>query len=105
MMEADPSLVERVVPAMHKFVSLANAMLKNGTGVEEWTATRWADMEMTLQWWVTTHPQNGHLVVETTICNLGCTTSIPMAPNQCCWKLCSWLKTQATHGLLYSNLR
>lgn len=52
MIEADASLTEKVVPAMHKFVSLANAMLKNGTGLDDggWANTRWEDFVITLEW-------------------------------------------------------
>ncbi|PFH53444.1 hypothetical protein AMATHDRAFT_137444, partial [Amanita thiersii Skay4041] len=57
MVEADPSLTDRVVSALHKFVPLANTMLKNnGQGVEPWTATRWQDFVMTLQWLYDNHP-------------------------------------------------
>lgn len=51
MVEANPSLTNRVVSAMYKFVSLANSMLKNGEGLEEWTETRWEDFVITLQWY------------------------------------------------------
>ena len=50
MGEANSSLAERVVPALHKFVSLANTMLHNGEGLEDWTRTRWEDFVITLQW-------------------------------------------------------
>ncbi|CDO69653.1 hypothetical protein BN946_scf184851.g41 [Trametes cinnabarina] len=50
MVEANSSLADRVVPALHKFVSLANTMLHNGEGLEDWTRTRWEDFVMTLQW-------------------------------------------------------
>lgn len=50
MVEANPALTNRVVSALHKFVVLANTMLKNGEGVEDWTATRWGDFVMSLQW-------------------------------------------------------
>lgn len=50
MVEADPSQTDRVVTALHKFVSLANTMLHNGEGLEEWTNTRWEDFVMVLQW-------------------------------------------------------
>ena len=52
MVEANPSLTDRVVPSLHKFVKLANAMLHNGTGLEPWTNTRWEDFVITLQWYV-----------------------------------------------------
>lgn len=50
MVEADPSLTDRVVTALHKFVALAHTMLQNGEGLEDWTNTRWEDFVMTLQW-------------------------------------------------------
>ncbi|KAF9011853.1 hypothetical protein BDQ17DRAFT_792870 [Cyathus striatus] len=54
--EVDPSLTDRVVTALHTFVELANTMLKAGQGVEAWTATRWEDFVMALQWLYDFHP-------------------------------------------------
>ncbi|KAJ7480003.1 hypothetical protein B0H11DRAFT_2026128 [Mycena galericulata] len=57
MTEVNPSLTEEVVTSLYKFVNLANAMLRsNNTGVEEWTATRWEDFVITLQWLYDNHP-------------------------------------------------
>ncbi|KAJ7151720.1 hypothetical protein C8R46DRAFT_1229251 [Mycena filopes] len=57
MTEFDPSLTNEVVTALYKFVNLANTMLKsNNTGVEAWTATRWEDFVITLQWLYDNHP-------------------------------------------------
>ncbi|KAI0685304.1 hypothetical protein BC835DRAFT_1384885 [Cytidiella melzeri] len=66
MVEADPTLTDRVVPAMQKFVALANTMLHNGEGLEIWTQTRWEDLVMTLQWLYDFHP-NGQedLLIDT----------------------------------------
>ena len=50
MVEYNPSLADRVVPALHKFVSLANTMLHDGEGLEIWANTRWEDFVITLQW-------------------------------------------------------
>lgn len=50
MMEYNTSLAETVIPKLYKFVDLANGMLKNGTGLEEWTQTRWEDFVISLQW-------------------------------------------------------
>lgn len=50
MVEADPTQADRVVTALYKFVSLANSMLHNGTGLEDWARTRWEDFVMTLEW-------------------------------------------------------
>ena len=52
MVEANPALTDRVVSALHTFVALANTMLHNGEGLEDWTRTRWEDFVMTLQWCV-----------------------------------------------------
>ncbi|KAK7064836.1 hypothetical protein R3P38DRAFT_59336 [Favolaschia claudopus] len=58
MTEFDPSLTNQVVAALYKFVNLANSMLRsNNTGVEDWTATRWEDFVITLQWLYDNHPQ------------------------------------------------
>ncbi|KAF7306291.1 hypothetical protein MIND_00420100 [Mycena indigotica] len=57
MTEFDPTLTTSVVNALYKFVTLANSMLRsNNTGVEQWTATRWEDFVMTLQWLYDNHP-------------------------------------------------
>ncbi|EMD39171.1 hypothetical protein CERSUDRAFT_152169 [Gelatoporia subvermispora B] len=66
MVEANPSLTNRVVSAMYKFVNLANSMLKNGEGLEEWTETRWEDFVITLQWLYDFHPQGQEdMLIET----------------------------------------
>ncbi|OCH96340.1 hypothetical protein OBBRIDRAFT_854604 [Obba rivulosa] len=66
MVEANPSLTDRVVSSMYKFVTLANSMLKNGEGLEDWTKTRWEDFIITLQWLYDFHP-NGQedMLIET----------------------------------------
>jgi hypothetical protein len=49
--EAYPELTDTVVTAMHKFVVVANKMLKNnGEGVDDWASTRWEDFVIALQW-------------------------------------------------------
>jgi hypothetical protein len=50
MVEADPSLKTGVVSAFNRFIKLANTMLHNGQGLEDWTNTRWEDFVMMLQW-------------------------------------------------------
>ncbi|KAJ7188795.1 hypothetical protein C8R46DRAFT_30235 [Mycena filopes] len=66
MTEAYPELTDDVVAALHKFVPLANAMLKAGNGTEEWAATRWEDFVYVLQWLYDNHP-NGQeaLLIDT----------------------------------------
>ncbi|KAK7057653.1 phosphoribosyltransferase-like protein [Favolaschia claudopus] len=66
MTEAYPSTTERVVAALHRFVPLANSMLKAGNGTDEWAATRWEDFVYVLQWLYENHP-NGQedLLLET----------------------------------------
>ncbi|KAJ6491750.1 hypothetical protein C8R47DRAFT_1214544 [Mycena vitilis] len=56
MTEAYPEVTDKVVAALHKFVPLANAMLKAGNGTDEWAATRWEDFVYVLQWIYDNHP-------------------------------------------------
>ncbi|THU97653.1 hypothetical protein K435DRAFT_857427 [Dendrothele bispora CBS 962.96] len=56
MVEAHPELTDQVVNALHKFVALANTMLHNGQGQEDWTRVRWPDFIMVLQWLYDFHP-------------------------------------------------
>ncbi|THH05337.1 hypothetical protein EW145_g4867 [Phellinidium pouzarii] len=66
MMEYNATLVDSVVPKLYKFVTLANTMLKNGEGLEEWTQTRWEDFVISLQWLYDFHPNgNEDLLIET----------------------------------------
>ena len=80
MVEANPSLASRVVPALHKFVSLANTMLHNGEGLEQWTNTRWEDFVITLQWYarIPYRPENMWLQS-----SLGCMIFIPKERKNC----------------------
>ncbi|KAJ7032795.1 hypothetical protein C8F04DRAFT_1106569 [Mycena alexandri] len=66
MTEAYPEVTADVVAALHKFVPLANAMLKAGNGTEQWAATRWEDFVYVLQWLYDNHP-NGQeaLLIDT----------------------------------------
>jgi len=52
MVESDPSLASQVIPAMYKFITLANSMLKTGQGLEPWTEARWQEFAITLQWFL-----------------------------------------------------
>ncbi len=66
MVEYNSSLTDRVVAAMHKFVPLANEMIRKGEGLEIWTNTRWEDFVMTLQWLYDYHPNgNEDLLLDT----------------------------------------
>ncbi|CAK5262542.1 unnamed protein product [Mycena citricolor] len=59
MTEIHPEVTTQVVDAMYKFVTLANSMLHSkNTGVEAWTATRWEDFVMALQWLFDNHPKD-----------------------------------------------
>ncbi|CAK5268463.1 unnamed protein product [Mycena citricolor] len=60
MTEIHPELTAPVVDALYNFTSLANTMLHSGnnTGVEIWTATRWEDFVMVLQWLYDYHPKD-----------------------------------------------
>ncbi|KAG7094358.1 hypothetical protein E1B28_007958 [Marasmius oreades] len=66
--EVNPTLTDRVVTAMHKFVQLANTMLKNGQGLGDggWAQTRWEDFVIALQWLYDYHPNgNEALLIDT----------------------------------------
>ncbi|KAH8825588.1 hypothetical protein DL96DRAFT_1609360 [Flagelloscypha sp. PMI_526] len=67
LMEAYPELINTTIPPLHKFVHLANSMLKNnGEGVDNWAATRWEDFVVFLQWLYEHHPEgNEALLLET----------------------------------------
>lgn len=66
MVEYDPSQADRVIPALHKFVKLANTMLHNGTGLEDWARTRWEDFVITLQWLYDDYPDgNEDILLDT----------------------------------------
>lgn len=81
MVEADPSLTDRVVTAFHKWVKLANTMLHNGEGVEDWTATRWADLVMMLQWYFWNEAFNGRFRFDDV--SVGFTTSTQRVTRIC----------------------
>ncbi|KAK1227099.1 hypothetical protein PQX77_009932 [Marasmius sp. AFHP31] len=66
LIEYKPESTERVVNALHKFVKLANTMLKNGQGVDKWAETRWEDFVIALQWLHDKHPRGQEdLLVDT----------------------------------------
>lgn len=50
MVEANPNITDQVIPALHKFVTLANSMIINNQGLEVWTRARWFEFGITLQW-------------------------------------------------------
>ncbi|QRV99016.1 glycoside hydrolase family 127 protein [Ceratobasidium sp. AG-Ba] len=59
MAEAEPELADKIVNSTMRFVQLANAMLKEGRGIQDWTrGTRWQDFALALQWlheWLVGH--------------------------------------------------
>lgn len=59
MAEAEPELAQKIVPSLMRFVKLANTMLRQGRGTQDWTrGTRWQDFALALQWlhdWQTEH--------------------------------------------------
>ncbi|KII87289.1 hypothetical protein PLICRDRAFT_250880 [Plicaturopsis crispa FD-325 SS-3] len=66
MTEVNPSLTPRLVTALQNFTALANTMLKNGEGIEDWARTRWEDYVMVLQWLYDFHPEgNEALLLDT----------------------------------------
>jgi hypothetical protein len=57
--QADLTQTQKIVTSMMKFVTLAHSMLaNNGTGVEEWGASRWQDFALVLQWFVPSFRQS-----------------------------------------------
>ncbi len=50
VVEADPSQADRVVGAIWKFIQLANTMLDNDEGLEDWGRSRWEEFALSLQW-------------------------------------------------------
>ncbi|KAJ7582533.1 hypothetical protein C8J56DRAFT_955050 [Mycena floridula] len=68
MVEYKPELTDTVVTALHKFVKLANEMLKQGKGVDKWAATRWEDFVSVLQWLHDYYPRGQEdLLVDTMV--------------------------------------
>ncbi|KAF9075009.1 hypothetical protein BDP27DRAFT_1359207 [Rhodocollybia butyracea] len=66
MVENNPDLTDKVVAALYKFVTLANAMIKNNEGLDEWSEARWQDFVITLQWLYDFHPDgNEDLLLDT----------------------------------------
>ena len=48
--EVDDTRTDRIVSALYKFITLANTMLQNNQGLEEWTEARWEEFVIVLQW-------------------------------------------------------
>lgn len=50
--EVDSTRTTTIVNAMHKFVALANTMLKAGEGLDDggWGSVRWQEFLLSLQW-------------------------------------------------------
>ncbi|KAK0186298.1 hypothetical protein F5146DRAFT_1065341 [Armillaria mellea] len=68
MAEYNPALTDRVVTALHKFVVVANKMLREGLGVDTWAQTRWEDFIIVLQWIHDYHPRGQEdLLVDTMV--------------------------------------
>ncbi|SJL16344.1 uncharacterized protein ARMOST_19865 [Armillaria ostoyae] len=68
MVEYNPALTDRVVTALHKFVVVANKMLREGLGVDKWAQTRWEDFVIVLQWLHDYHPRGQEdLLVDTMV--------------------------------------
>ena len=67
LVEADPRLSERIIPAVYKFIELMHSMLADGRGFQDfWGEVRYPDMLVVLQWLYEKHPQNkSHVTIET----------------------------------------
>ncbi|KAJ1301264.1 hypothetical protein OPQ81_003671 [Rhizoctonia solani] len=51
MAEAEPGLADKIVHSLMRFIKLANKMLHQGKGIQDWTrGTRWQDFALVMQW-------------------------------------------------------
>ncbi|CAE6471555.1 unnamed protein product, partial [Rhizoctonia solani] len=51
MAEAEPELEDKIVRSLMRFIRLANNMLRQGKGIQDWTkGTRWQDFSLGMQW-------------------------------------------------------
>ncbi|KAF8685180.1 Beta-L-arabinofuranosidase GH127 [Rhizoctonia solani] len=51
MAEAEPELADKIIYSLMKFIKLANKMLREGKGTQDWTkGTRWQDFVLAMQW-------------------------------------------------------
>ncbi|KAL9044072.1 MAG: hypothetical protein Q9214_002767 [Letrouitia sp. 1 TL-2023] len=61
---ADPSQASRIVPAMHRFVSIMHQMLTYNDGFKEfWGRVRYPDMIIVLQWLYEFYPQGNEVML------------------------------------------
>ena len=64
LVEADPTLSVRILPAMYRFIDLMHSMLVDGNGfLEFWGQVRYPDMLITLQWLYEMHPREADEVL------------------------------------------
>ena len=69
--EAEPSLTEPIVSAIHRFVPLMHKLLQDGKSPDEtWGRARYGDMSLVLQWLVTNHPSNDTALIYDTMASL-----------------------------------
>ncbi|KAH7337452.1 hypothetical protein B0J17DRAFT_663043 [Rhizoctonia solani] len=51
MAEAEPELEDKIIRSLMRFIRLANKMLRQGKGIQDWTkGTRWQDFALAMQW-------------------------------------------------------
>lgn len=67
LVEAEPSRAAKIIPAMHRFVSLMHSMLVDNIGYEQiWGRVRYPDMLISLQWLYEYYPEsNQQALLET----------------------------------------
>ena len=69
--EADSSMTQPIVSAIHKFVPLMYKLLHDGKSPDEtWGRARYGDMSLVLQWLVTYHPSNDTALIYDTMATL-----------------------------------
>ena len=69
--EAEPSMTQRIVSAIHRFVPILNTLLHDGKSPDEtWGRARYGDMSLVLQWLVTYHPSNDTALIFDTMAAL-----------------------------------
>ena len=69
--DAESTMADKVVNALHKFVPLMNTLLQDGKSNDEvWGRARYADMSLVLQWLYTYHPQNASSLLLDTMSRL-----------------------------------
>lgn len=69
--EAEPTMTQPIVSAIHRFVPILNTLLHDGLSPnEQWGRARYGDMSLVLQWLVTYYPSNDTSLIYDTMASL-----------------------------------